>query len=74
MRRQFSESDVALPGITRGSATIASMGVGPVGLAEVVAQLAVEYEARPEPDAMENSALLRLDSESDNYASFAVTG
>lgn len=43
-------------------------------LAEVVAQLAVEYEARPEPDAMENSALLRLDSESDNYASFAVTG
>ena len=25
-------------------------------LAEVVAQLAVEYEARPEPDAMENSA------------------
>lgn len=43
-------------------------------LAEVVAQLAVEYEARPEPDAMENSALVRLDSESDNYVFFAVSG
>lgn len=43
-------------------------------LAEVVAQLAVEYEARPEPDAMEDSALVRLDSESDNYVFFAVSG